>query len=157
LSAFGKEGEPVNRNHWRLVLVWVLWAALGCGASSDVAVTGTVTLDGQPLTNALVTFYPEGKTPGLGGNGRTGADGKYTLTPNRKGQGLAPGEYRVVISRRLNPDGSVADPNVPPIESKARETLPPIYSQRESSKLKANVSKDQTVYDFPLESPSKKK
>ena len=60
----------MNRNHWRLVLVWVLWAALGCGASSDVAVTGTVTLDGQPFTNALVTFYPEGKTPGLGGNGR---------------------------------------------------------------------------------------
>lgn len=133
-----------------LVLAWMLGAALGCGSANDRAVTGTVTLDGQPLANALVTFYPEGKTPGLGGSGRTGADGKYTLTPSRKGQGLAPGEYRVVIRRPLNPDGSPADPNVPPIESQARETLPPTYSQRESSVLKVNVTRDQTVHDFPL-------
>ncbi len=147
----------MKRTGSRLALAWMLWAALGCSASNEAAVTGTVTLDGQPLANALVTFYPEGKTSGLGGSGRTGADGKYTLTPSRKGQGLALGEYRVVISRPLNPDGSPADPNVPPIESKARETLPPTYSQRESSVLKANVSKDQTVYNFPLESRPKKK
>jgi len=141
----------------RLALAGMLLAVLGCGSASEVAVRGTVTLDGQPLANALVTFFPEGNTAGLGGSGRTGADGKYTLTPSRKGQALAPGEYRVVIRRPLNPDGSPADPSVPPIESQARETLPPMYSQRESSVLKATVSSDQTTHDFRLDSRPKRK
>ena len=134
---------------------WLLLLALGCGSSDAVVVTGTVTLDGRPLPDALVTFYPEGTTAGLGGSGRTGADGQYTITPSRKGQALL-GTYRVVISRRLRPDGSPADPKVPPIESDARETLPPMYSQREASKLTVTVTRDQTNYDFPLRSQSKK-
>lgn len=141
----------------RAVLIGVFWAALGCGSGGEQPVTGTVTLDDQPLAGAIVTFYPEGQTPGLGGSGRTGADGKYTLTPSRKGQPVAPGEYRVVIRRPLNPDGSPADPNVPPIESQARESLPPVYSEREHSILTAHVTKEQAVYDFPLKSQPKKK
>jgi len=124
---------------------------LGCGASSgDVPVTGTVTLDEKPLADAVVTFYPVGNTAGLGGAGRTGPDGKYTLTPARGGGGLPPGEYTVVISRLLRPDGTPLPPGVPPIESDARETLPAAYSSRDASKLKRTVSKEAKSYDFAL-------
>lgn len=138
-------------------LVGWLWAAAllvgvpGCGGSAGgVVVTGTVTLDGRPLPGATVWFYPEGSTPGLGGSGRTGPDGQYALTAARGGTGLPPGEYKVVVSRALRPDGSPPDPDVPPIESDARETLPAAYSNREATTLRAAVSPGAKVHDFTL-------
>jgi hypothetical protein len=136
----------------------LLAGAVGCGGPSDgLAVTGTVTLDGRPLPDAVVTFYPEGATGGLGGSGTTGPDGTYALTSARGGTGIAAGEYKVIVSRPLRPDGSPPDPHTPPIESDARETLPPIYSDRDASELKATVSKDAKVHDFALQAPRKRK
>jgi hypothetical protein len=109
-----------------------------------------VTLDEKPLPDAEVRFYPEGSTGGLGGGGRTGPDGKCTLTDARGGKGILPGEYRVVISGRLEPDGSPPDPKAPPIESAARETLPATYSDRDTTRLRATVSRDASVHNFPL-------
>ncbi len=134
----------------------VLITLSGCGSTTGLPVTGTVTLDDQPLPNALIFFYPEGRTAGLGGSGRTGPDGKYELIPAQGRKGIAPGDYKVVISRPLRRDGSPADPNVPPIESDARETLPAIYSDRELSKLSAKVSKEKAVHDFTLRSVKKR-
>jgi len=140
----------------RAVCVAILATGLfGCGGTAGgVAVTGTVTLDGRPLADAVVTFYPEGETAGLGGAGRTGADGRYSLTAAR-GASLPPGEYTVVISRPLRPDGTPPPPDVPPIESDARETLPTTYSSRDASILKRTVSKDTKGYDFPLRTSGK--
>jgi len=140
----------------RTVCVVILAAGLfGCGGTAGgVAVTGTVTLDEQPLADAVVTFYPDGETAGLGGAGRTGADGRYTLTAARGGS-LPPGEYTVVISRPLRPDGTAPPPDVPPIESDARETLPATYSSRDASALKRTVSKDTKGYDFRLHTSGK--
>jgi hypothetical protein len=133
------------------VSAFLLAGALGCGSSGVVEVTGTVKLNGEPLSGALVTFYPEGATGGLGGSGRTGPDGKYALTAARGGKPILPGEYRVVISKFLNPDGSVPDPSAPPIESTASETLPAFYSDRSETKLRATVSRDARSHDFALE------
>jgi hypothetical protein len=133
----------------------LLAGALGCGSSGTVAVTGTVKLNGEPLPGAVVTFYPEGGTKGLGGHGTTGPDGKYTLTSARGGQGVLPGAYRVVVSRFLNPDGSAPDPKVPRMEGKARETLPGRYSDRDATELRATVSKDAPAHDFALKADGK--
>jgi hypothetical protein len=133
---------------------WIAFLAaglFGCGDRSDqVPVSGVVTLNEQALSDAIVTFYPEGDTPGQGGGGTTGPDGKYTLTPATSGRGLPPGDYMVVISRPRGPDGSPPLPNVAPMDSDARETLPAIYSARETSKLHAKVTKEKSSYDFAL-------
>lgn len=130
----------------------------GCGGPSDqIAVTGTVTLNGKALPDAIVTFHPEGATGGLGGSGKTGADGKYTLVSAQGGKGVLPGGYKVVVNRLLRPDGSPPDPNSPPIESDARETLPATYSNRDSSTLTATVSKAASVHDFALQGLPKRK
>jgi len=130
----------------------------GCGTpDGTVKVTGTVTQDGTGLSNALVTFIPVGDTPGFGGSGATGPDGKYTLTPSRGGKGIAPGEYKVTISRVLQRDGSPPDPKKPPIESNARETLPASYSDRKATTLQATVSKEALVHDFPLKGATKER
>jgi hypothetical protein len=63
----------------------------------------------------------------------------------------------VVVSRPLRKDGSPPDPNVPPIESDARETLPAIYSNRDASTLRAKVSPEAKVHDFALTTPPKKR
>jgi hypothetical protein len=119
-------------------------------------VTGTVTLDDKPLPNAIVTFYPGPGTPGLGGGGATGPDGKYTLTPARGGGGLAPGAYVVTVNRPLRRDGSPPPPDVPPIESDARESLPASYSSRKDTELRATVAKGTPSYNFALHTPGKR-
>ena len=138
------------------------WAAGGlvallCGCSpsdpSLVAVSGTVTLNDQPLANATVTFIPKDGTPGVGGVGKTDAGGKYTLTGSRDdAAGIPPGEYRVVVSKRLMPDGSEgpADDNTPPMNSPAKESLPEGYSSMSLGTLSATVRPGAGPIDFAL-------
>ncbi|MFL5331380.1 MAG: carboxypeptidase-like regulatory domain-containing protein [Gemmataceae bacterium] len=73
----------------------VLLAALGsgCGGSNRFGVSGTVTLNGQPLTNATIQFFRVGETAPAGGAVVT--DGKYELPAH---PGLPPGSYTVSIS-----------------------------------------------------------
>lgn len=134
-------------------MVVLLVFVVGCGSANKlVPVTGTVTLDGKELPNAVLNFHPaNAQTLGLGGGAVTGPDGKYVLDNAQGGKGVAPGEYVVVISRRLRPNGEPADLSVPPMESDARETLPPRYSDREKTILKATVSKENTTQNFALE------
>jgi hypothetical protein len=54
--------------------------------------TGTVTVDGQPLEKGVITFYPNG--PGTTVGGEINA-GKFELA---REQGATPGKYRVEIS-----------------------------------------------------------
>jgi hypothetical protein len=136
-----------------LVTVAVLW---GCGPPADpslVPVTGTVTVEGQPLANATVTFIPKDGTPGFGGTGKTDSSGKYTLAGSRdNAPGIPAGEYRVAISKRLMPDGSEvpATDNTPPMMSPARESLPVGYSNPATTQLTAAVKPGGGPIDFAL-------
>ena len=148
----------------RFLLLWAGFAAgllaalAGCGGGSGelVPTSGTVTLDDQSLANATVIFKPHGNTKGNGGSGQTDLSGRYeVMTPQGK-KGLYPGTYKVVISRRLHKDGSVPRPDEPPIESQARETLLPRYSDPNQTELSVNLAADhQGPVDFRLKSDKK--
>ena len=76
--------------------------ALGCGGNPPAPVSGTVTLDGRALPDALVSFQPlregDNVNPGPGSAARTGADGKYSLQISVTGQnGAVVGKHRVEI------------------------------------------------------------
>ena len=73
-------------------------AGSGCGGlPKPVRVEGRVTLDGQPLAGATVTFTPVG-TEGQPASGRTAEDGTFRLnSPN--GEGAMPGDYKIVVTR----------------------------------------------------------
>ena len=79
----------------------LLGLVISTGCSKDLGyrkLTGTVTMDGQPLEGASLTFYAE--CGGEGGSGMTGADGKYDVTAGNSpegGLGLKPGTYKVTI------------------------------------------------------------
>lgn len=142
----------------RLVCLVGLLAGLGlaggCGdaVNKDMAdVSGTVTIDGAPAGNVEVRFLPDGDTKGNGGQAVTDAQGRYEAKTPQGNKGLFPGKYRVVISRRLNPDGTPPKPDEPPIESKARETLPPHYSNPDATTLTAQLAKgEKKPVDFAL-------
>lgn len=80
----------------------LLGLVVATGCSKDLGyrkLTGTVTMDGQPLAGASLTFYPSAGA-GEGGSGLTGADGKYDVTAGSSpegGLGLMPGTYKVTI------------------------------------------------------------
>jgi hypothetical protein len=149
------------RHRLALVLLGPAAALFGCNKSVDPAlapVSGTVTLGGEPLGNATVTFIPKDGTPGFGGVGKTDETGKYTLKGSRDdAPGIPPGEYRVVIGKRLMPDGTdvSSSDNTPPMVSPAKESLPDIYSSMTTTTLSANVPVGGGTFDFSL--PRKKK
>jgi hypothetical protein len=97
----------------------------GCGGA-DVpdnlsSVSGVVTLDGQPLAGAAVTFVPPDGRPA---SGTTDSSGKYSLSYNDGSDGCQPGLCRVMISTgssgRENEDGEVVGAKP--------ESVPPKYN-----------------------------
>jgi hypothetical protein len=143
-----------------LSAAFLVLALAGCGGKGDpshVGVSGTVTLNGEPLAGAQVTFIPTGDTPGVGAGAQTGSDGRYQLIDRRGKTGTEPGTYKVTISKRIMPDGSEvpADDKRPPIESPARESLPPKYCDSTRTELQAVVSAQGGTVDFSLKVPVK--
>ncbi|WP_339746967.1 carboxypeptidase-like regulatory domain-containing protein [uncultured Rubinisphaera sp.] len=76
--------------------------APGCsGGPNDLPdlgqVTGKVTLDGNPLAEALVTFTPVDTESGNTSSGTTDATGTYELHYSGENMGAIPGEHKVTI------------------------------------------------------------
>ena len=78
-----------------LVLAVVFLA--GCRDKSQLSVasvTGTVTLDGKPLTQGTVIFTPE---RGRAARGEIGSDGSFTLSTYGESDGASVGTHQVSI------------------------------------------------------------
>jgi hypothetical protein len=90
---------------WALVvlLLYPLFlASAGCGNRNLSKVEGVVTLDGAPLSGALVSFVPVGK--GRATSGLTDSNGYFRLTTLSTDDGAMPGEYKVIIAYDDNPE-----------------------------------------------------
>ncbi len=90
------------------LLALCVWT--GCGGTSgpDLGrVSGTVTLGGNPLPDALVTFDPEGE--GSPSTATTDASGRYELMYTADRKGAIVGKHKVTVStfrQQSNPDGT---------------------------------------------------
>ena len=75
----------------RLLLCGFLLILVGCSKSGpELPVSGIVTLDGNPLADVTVRFYPDtGTDPTSSGYAQTGTDGKFVITGGKgqKGSG----------------------------------------------------------------------
>lgn len=115
-----------SRMRWIAVTGLVLSGfILGCGSGGFNAPTGTVsgkvTINGKPLTDATIVFMGEG-------NGETGmaplqADGTYTLKYGA-GFSVPAGDYRVALTS--------TPPNAPPPDPAALMANPEKYKPNES-------------------------
>jgi hypothetical protein len=96
------------------VVVAMMGLVAGCSSRSavDVAkVSGTVTLDGKPLPDAVILFQPKGGRPS---HGQTGPDGTYQLLYTIDRAGAMVGTSTVTISTAIEDnDGNVALELVP--------------------------------------------
>ena len=127
-------------------------AACGCGGKSGVEfVEGVVLFNGEPLDDAVVAFSPLQRGQGLPAVGKTGPDGKFTLTvipqgKRRKGTGTAKGDYLVSVSKQsveypTPPPGAVPDAMgiIKPPPPKVTDITPTRYGDIKTSGLTVSI------------------
>lgn len=129
-----------------LMLVLAVGAA-GCAKDGYselglVEVTGKVTLDGQPLSGAKVTFEGEDKRQAIG---TADASGNFKLMYDSQTPGVMPGPKTVRITTAdVDVEGGGAGEGAPVV----KEKVPPRYNAK--SELKADVSAANKSFNFDL-------
>jgi hypothetical protein len=128
-----------------LLLASVIAAVLatGCGSKDFAPVTGTVTLDGQPLPRGMVQFVPINDMPTS--TGEIGPDGKFRLKTAER-DGAYVGKHKVRLdAREIAKDHTVTAPP---------SLIPERYMSEATSKLEFEVVAGKTnVIDVKLTSP----
>ena len=81
----------------------LLFAAGGCGNPEMGHVSGRITNGGKPVARVNVMFYTPNRPVA---RAVTDADGRYTLSTRRLGDGAYAGRHKVAIEPNFNPDGS---------------------------------------------------
>lgn len=120
----------------------ILLVAGGCSRSPLQFVEGVVTLDGELLEGATVTFRPAAEG-GMTAAGITDANGRYRLNPLRgtDGTGSLAGDYGVtVVKLRLPAGEEVSDElSVRVPRGKVEYLTPQRYADIATSGLKATI------------------
>lgn len=149
---------------FRLAWCYLLLAA-GCGGVAPtpnygkvtlLTVSGSVTLDGQPLPNAVVTFDAE---DGQFSYGLTDSNGRFSLQFDSVKSGVTPGKKTVRISttRKIlglntEEEGGIEEASVEGQSTKqhtsAKELVPTRYNKK--SELSVEVGPEKTTFEFPL-------
>jgi hypothetical protein len=148
------------------ILVTVGIVLTGCPNASRPAtyrVTGTVTMQGQPVARAVITFVPTA-ADGEAASAITDSEGKYALTTWRAGDGARPGEYRVKVSKQetqtVDPSKLVQNLSTEEeqkiyVENKkplppAKSLVPSKYQDESTSGLSHTVPKGSSTFDIEL-------
>ncbi|MGQ9914990.1 MAG: carboxypeptidase-like regulatory domain-containing protein [Thermogutta sp.] len=136
----------------------------GSNKPKTYPVTGTVTLNGQPVPGATVNFTPkEQAPPGQSGpqaaSAVTDEQGKYQIGTFAKGDGALPGEYLVSVTKYEGggPTGGSGSeeeyrPPRPGEESPVpKNVLPQQYANPNTSGLSVKVEAKANTYDITLQ------
>lgn len=149
------------KSNYRGVLVVLSVVALslgGCGSKGDRPelgqVTGTITLDGEPLGGIAVVFSPDSGRPS---RGRTDSQGQYELTYIGQTLGAKLGHHRVEIAPNEEGEDELEDANAgestapaQPQSKPGKVKVPARYNTK--SELQADIKPGANVFDFQLES-----
>jgi len=129
-----------------LVLAIAAVGLTGCGNNSGPAlgqVTGTVTMDGEPLPGAMVSFYPE--AGGRSSHGVTDDSGEFLLRFTGMKDGALVDTHKVKIETGVQLSESETKPN-----RKKVKQLPARYNSE--TELTAKVEGGSNTFDFDLQS-----
>lgn len=156
-----------------MALVGLVGLALTTGCDSTprletVPVSGVVTLDGEPVEGATVTFRPVNPEQGIAASGKTDKDGVYKLTAVgagadvkvTPGSGTVPGQYQVTVTKNVVPDrpedyeewASQSSAQGDPAAVAAQQityVVPRKYNRPQTSGLQVTVKDGEN--DIPLE------
>jgi hypothetical protein len=126
--------------------VAALTLVAGCGGGGSVS--GTVTLDGQPLTSGTVTFHPSGSGPVAIGS--IGSDGRYVLAIGND-RTIPPGEYVVTVEATEAVTSEPTPTKGPPAPPKPpRRITPAKYADVSTSDLRFTVEAGGNTINLPL-------
>ena len=138
----------VDQIFLRLTFALALLVVLsGCGREKTVPVSGTVTLDGEPIGPGTIIFTPttEGAPSAMGS---FGADGRYQLSTFDSNDGAVLGSHRVIIQASSLSESEFGNEEI--IDSR----IPLIYADPQQSGLTAEVNPDSDPIDFDLHDDS---
>lgn len=132
-----------------VLLLGVVLSLPGCGSSKPplprAGASGTVTVNGQPASNLLIAFVPQGNVKGPRSSALV-TDGKYSLDER---VGPLVGPMRVEITTALEED----EPRDGKLKPVTPERIPAQYNL--NSQLKAEIKLDgPNTFDFSLQVPS---
>ncbi len=150
----------LKRQRIALILPLLALGLSGCGGLGDRPelgqVSGTVTLDGQPLAGVVVVFSPDQGRPS---RGKTNQDGQFELSYLHKTPGAKVGRHRVEIApneegeeedaeETLNGGEETTDAQTPRKNRPVK--IPARYNTK--TELEADVQPGLNQYNFRLES-----
>ena len=123
----------------------------GCGSGNRAVVTGTVTLDGMPLENGAINFYPTAGNKGpTAGSGIV--NGHYRI---EGAKGVAPGTNRVTISssqktgrKLVSRDGDAMD--------ELAEAVPPKFNRKSTLTCEVLAGENELNFDLHRRIPIEK-
>ena len=124
----------------RWVSILAATLLVGCGGGdAALQVTGAVTNpDGSPIAceSGTVLFQPAGS--GENASGSVAADGTFTMMTRVPGDGVKPGQYKVVLQLwKSYREGTLA--------------VPKTYGDATTTPLDATVDADHTHFEFKIE------
>jgi len=147
-----------------LIAAFAMLPLIGCDAGPATGlVSGVVTVDGKPIKDAVVNFYP---TDGRASTGTTDENGRYELSFTRQRMGAVLGNHKVTVTTEIlaevdygaNDDyaNREGDANLGRIKNRERrELLSAEYSDYKRSPLSENVVSGENNINFDLTSKSK--
>ena len=150
-------------------LILVLAVCAGCGPDMQKAV-GKVAVDGVPVKDGAVTFYPVGG--GRPASASVRPDGTFTLSYEKVDDGLPPGDYKVTIVADIWKEtnkkeleamkaaaakqGAIEDSSMS-AAGQLIHVIPTEYNTIETTPLKESVKKSAKPVEFNYDIPTKKK
>jgi hypothetical protein len=134
--------------YWILCVLsaFTLAVASGCGGGNlnREAVSGAVTLDGEPLPQGTIRFLPTAEGQSAGGKITAG---KFTIS---QAEGPAPGVYRIEIVSYQSTGNQIPDPDSPgATKEELKQMIPAIYN-RNSTLTETIVAGKENEFSFDL-------
>ena len=136
----------------------VLSFVAGCGSgvrpiAGSVGVSGTVTLNGQPLEQGMVRFAPESGGKAQPATGQI-KNGNFTMLTTASSPGVVVGKYKVSIISNKPFTPPALKPGTPPdpkTKFEPESLIPTKYNDIKTSGLEADVTAAVTSLTFALQ------
>ena len=163
--------SSINRSCYGCVGLGLLLVtfATGCGTNLQPA-GGQVSVDGTPVKDGTIMFYPV-----AGGRPATGViiEGDFKLSFENPGDGLPPGDYKVVIVADIWKEAKAKTKAQEIEEAQAKKSgaieqtstaaagelihvVPPIYNDIKTTPLTQKVAASGSAENYKFDLPSKK-
>lgn len=150
-NALGRSCRSLPARATTALVALALTAIVGCGDASRVPITGTVFLDGKPLSGCAVLFVPAAKSAqGAAASGTTDNEGRFSLAAANL-PGASVGEYCVTVTKQNAKN--VVDKATGENRLQIEWLTPAKYSRPETSGIRKTVSSQE--HDFTIELSSR--